>query len=186
MINEVKNPWKILKSDEVYASPWIEVTKHEVLNPKNNPATYSVVHFKNLAIGIVPLDKDYNTWIVGQYRFPIESYTWEIPEGGGPHGIPPLDSAKRELSEETGIQANKWTLIQEFNTSNSCTDEHCFLYIAQDLSFHEAHPDEEEVLQVKKIPFQKLYEMAISGEITDSLTLIAVYKTKLLIDSKKI
>lgn len=186
MINEVENPWKIIDSSEVYASPWISVKKHNVLNAAQNRAVYSVVNFKNLAIGILPLDENYNTWIVGQYRFPIAAYSWEIPEGGGELNTSPLLSAKRELSEEAGIEAQKWTLIQEFNTSNSCTDEKAFIYIAQDLSFHESHPDEEEVLQVKKLPFSELYEMAIDGSITDSLTLIAVFKAKALIDSKQI
>lgn len=182
MLKEIKNPWKILESQELYSNPWIKLTEHKVLNPKGNNGIYSVVHFKNLAIGIIPLDKDLNTWIVGQYRFPLNKYSWEIPEGGGLHGVPPLESAKRELSEEVGLSANKWTLIQEFNTSNSSTDEHSLIYVAQELSEHQAHPEEVEELVVKKIPFNELYQMVINGEIWDSLTIIAVYKTKYLLD----
>jgi len=181
-----KNPWRTLTSEKVYDSPWIGLTKHDVLNPNGNPGTYSVVHFKNLAIGVLPLDKDYNTWIVGQYRYPIEQYSWEIPEGGGKRNVEPLDSAKRELLEETGITANKWTKIQEMYLSNSASDEFCILYIAQDLSFGESEPEDEEQLEVRKIHFDELYKMVERGEITDSLTVTTVLKAKLMMLEGKI
>lgn len=181
-----ENPWTTLTSEKIYDSPWIGVTKHDVLNPNGNPGTYSVVHFKNLAIGILPLDNDYNTWIVGQYRYPINQYSWEIPEGGGNHNLPPLDSAKRELHEETGITANKWTKIQEVHLSNSASDEFGILYIAQDLSFGESEPEDDEQLVVRKLHFNELYQMVESGEITDSLTVITVLKAKLLMLEGKI
>jgi ADP-ribose pyrophosphatase len=184
--NKYDNPWKTLTSDEVYESPWLRITKHDVINPAGNKGIYSVVHFKNLAIGILPLDEEYNTWIVGQYRYPINQYSWEIPEGGGLHGVEPLESAKRELLEETGIKAKKWTKIQEVHLSNSATDEHGLLYIAQDLSFHESEPEESEDLEVRKIPFNELYEMVLDGRITDGLTIITVFKAKILIDQGKI
>ncbi|MES2140119.1 MAG: NUDIX hydrolase [Bacteroidota bacterium] len=177
---DLKNPWTTLTSEKIYDSPWIGLTKHDVLNPNGNPGTYSVVHFKNLAIGILPLDNDYNTWIVGQYRYPINQYSWEIPEGGGNHNVPALDSAKRELLEETGITANKWTKIQELHLSNSASDEFGILYIAQDLNFGESEPEDDEQLVVRKLHFNELYQMVESGEITDSLTVIAVLKAKLL------
>ena len=180
------NPWKTLTKERVYDSPWIGLTKHEVLNPNGNPGSYSVVHFKNRAIGILPLDNDYNTWIVGQYRFPINQYSWEIPEGGGPWNVDPLDSAKRELQEETGISAVKWTMIQEMYLSNSASDEYCTLYIAQDLSFGQSEPEDNEQLEVRKLHFDVLYNMVESGEIKDSLTVAAVLKTKLLILEGKI
>ena len=175
-----KNPWTTLNSERVYDSPWIGLTKHDILNPSGNPSTYSVVHFKNLAIGILPLDEEYNTWIVGQYRYPIDEYSWEIPEGGGKRDVAPLDSAKRELIEETGITANKWTKIQEMYLSNSASDEFCILYVAQDLTIGEASPDEDEELALKKIHFNDLYQMVIDGKITDSLTVCIVLKAKLM------
>ncbi len=180
MMNEEKNPWTLLDKKTVYESPWISVSHHDVLNPAGNPGTYSIVHFKNFAIGVLPLDKDYNTWIVGQFRYPFNMYTWEIPEGGGPLKIDPLESAKRELQEECGIVANKFTFIQHMQLSNSATDEVAYLFIAQDLSFTKSSPDENEELHVKKIHFDELYKMVEEGKITDSLTVTAVLKAKLL------
>src|SRR3954470_23478563 len=104
-----KNPWKTLKSEVKFETSWITVTKHDVLNPSGNPGLYGSVSFKNLAIGILPLDNDLNTWIVGQWRYPLNKYSWEIIEGGGPIAIDPIESAKRELKEEAGIIANKYT-----------------------------------------------------------------------------
>lgn len=181
MKHEHHNPWKTLKSEQIYDSPWIKLTKHEVLNPNGNPGTYSVVHFKNIAIGILPLDKEYNTWIVGQYRYPLNQYSWEIPEGGGKIGIDPLDSAKRELLEETGIVAQTWTKIQEMHLSNSVSDEFCILYVARDLTFQAPEPEDTEDLALRKIPFDELYNLVLKGEITDSLTVAATLKVKLLI-----
>jgi 8-oxo-dGTP pyrophosphatase MutT (NUDIX family) len=181
-----ENPWTTLKSEKVYDSPWIGLTKHDVLNPSGNPGTYSVVHFKNIALGILPLDKDYNTWIVGQYRYPINQYSWEIPEGGGKRDVAPLESAKRELLEETGITAQKWIKIQEMYLSNSASDEFCVLYIAQDLSFGESQPEDDEKLEVKKLHFDELYKMVESGEITDSLTVAIVLKAKIMMLEGKI
>lgn len=183
-IDETNNPWKTVNSELKYESPWIKVIEHKVINPSGKEGIYGCVNFKNIAIGIIPLDKDLNTWIVGQYRYPLNKYSWEIPEGGGKKEVAPLISAQRELKEECGIIAHKWTSIHEFNTSNSCTDEHAIIFVAQQLEFHNAEPEETEQLQVKKIPFQKLYQMVIDNEITDSLTIVAVFKLHYLLQNK--
>lgn len=179
------NPWTTLTSEDVYESPWIRVRRHDVLNPNGNPGTYSVVHFKNIAIGIVVLDEEHNTWLVGQYRYPLESYTWEIPEGGGHPAIDPLESAKRELLEETGITAARWTKIQEMHLSNSATDEFCVLFLAQELTFGEAEPEDTEELRLLKLPFADAYQMVCDGQLTDSLTVTGILKVKLLLTEGK-
>ncbi len=181
-MNTDKNPWKTLSVAEVYDNPWIKVTHREVLTPAGTPGIYGQVHFKNTAIGIVPLDKELNTWLVGQYRYTLNAYSWEIPEGGGAVNASNLDAAKRELQEETGIQAERWTKILDLHTSNSVTDEYGLAYVAQGLSFGEAEPEDTEELQVRKLPFAEAVEMVMRGEITDALAMTAILKTKLLLD----
>ncbi len=173
--------WTELSRKEVYDNPWIRVTESQVLNPNGGKGIYGVVHFKNLAIGIIPVDDEGNTWIVGQDRFPFEGkYTWEIIEGGGPIQIDPVESARRELLEEAGIKAEKFELIQEMDLSNSATTEKALIYVATGLSFHQSEPEETEKLQLKKIPFEELYQMVFRGEIQDSLSVAGVLKYKLL------
>jgi len=182
MNDQEKNPWTTLSSNLKYENPWISLTEHDMLNPAGNPGIYGVVHFKNLAIGVLPLDTDHNTWLVGQWRYPLEQYSWEIPEGGGKHSDDPLDSAKRELKEETGLIAQKYTLLSNMHTSNSATDEYCYLYLAQDLELTESEPEETEDLKIRKLPFEEAWQMVMDGQITDSLSMVAILKTKLLLD----
>ncbi len=183
-MNEEENPWKTLSKETVYDSPWISVSHHNVLNPAGNKGTYSVVHFKKWAIGIIPLDKDNYTWIIGQYRYPLNVYTWEIPEGGGDKDDTPLDAAKRELEEECGITATHWQLIQQLQLSNSATDEVAYLFVARNLQFTQSTPEETEQLQLRKIHFDELYHMVVDGKITDSLSVAAVLKLKLMMQEK--
>ncbi len=180
------NPRKQISSTQVYDNDWIELTEHRLLNAAGNPAIYGTIHFKNVAIGIIPIDNELNTWIVGQYRFPIGQYSWEIPEGGGPLHIEPEESAKRELLEEAGIIAERYTLIQEMYLSNAASDEKAFIFVAQDLSFTQSKPEESEVLQIKKMPFYELFNKVMRGEITDSLTVAGVLKLHILLTNKQI
>jgi 8-oxo-dGTP pyrophosphatase MutT (NUDIX family) len=151
-----------------------------VINPSGNPGIYGKVRFKNFAIGVIPLDAEMNTYLVGQYRFALDQYSWEIPEGGGPLGTDPLESAKRELLEETGLKASKWTEIQRMYLSNSVTDELSIIYLAQGLQQFEAEPEDTEQLIIKKVPFDEVYRMVCDGEVTDSVTVAAVLKIKLM------
>ena len=175
------NPWKTLSSEEKYNNNWITVTEHQVINPSGGKGIYGEVHFKNFAIGVLPLDDEHNTWLVGQYRYPLKAYSWEIPEGGGPLGTDPELSAKRELIEETGLVASKLTEIQRMHLSNSVSDELAIIYLAQDLQLGEAAPEETEDLQLIKVPFTKAVEMVINGEITDSMSVAAILKVHLMI-----
>ncbi|WP_343530548.1 NUDIX hydrolase [Pedobacter sp.] len=175
------NPWKTLSSEEKYNNNWITVTEHQVINPSGGEGIYGEVHFKNLAIGVLPLDENYNTWLVGQYRYPLKAYSWEIPEGGGPLGTDPERNAKRELVEETGLIASKLTEIQRMHLSNSVSDELAIIYLAQDLELGEAAPEETEDLQLVKVPFTKAVEMVMNGEITDSMSVAAILKVHLMI-----
>jgi ADP-ribose pyrophosphatase len=177
-----KNSWTTLAVATRYETPWIKVSQHEVLNPSGTPAIYGVVSFKNKAIGVLPLDKDNNTWLVGQWRYPLGQYSWEIPEGGGPHDEDPLDSAKRELKEETGLVAKNYTELCRMHTSNSVSDELAIIYVARDLEQTESEPDETEDLQIRKVPFAEAERMVMDGEITDSLSMVAILKTRILID----
>lgn len=176
-----RGPWTTLNEEVRYESPWIRVTHHDIIDPSGREGIYGTVHFKNLAIGVVALDEYLNTWIVGQYRYPIEAYSWEIPEGGGKREVPPLDSAKRELREEAGIEAAHWREILRMDLSNSASDEHAILYVAQRLTFHAPQPDHDEELELKKLPFDDLYAMVQRGEVLDSLTVAAVLKVKLML-----
>lgn len=181
MLQKAQNPWQTLSGEEKYDNPWINVTEYQVINPAGTPGIYGKVHFKNIAVGIVPLDEDYNTYIVGQYRYVLEAYSWEIPEGGSPAGTPPIDGAKRELLEETGLKAEKWTPAIRLHTSNSVTDELALVYIAQELSQHEAQPEETEDLQIKRLPFKEVYNMVTSGQITDAFSVCAIFKVNQMI-----
>jgi 8-oxo-dGTP pyrophosphatase MutT (NUDIX family) len=176
-----ENPWKIVAQKAVYDNPWINVTEFDVLNPSGNPGIYGKVHFKNIAIGVLPLDDEMNTYLVGQYRFPLEQYSWEMPEGGASLDTDPIASAKRELLEETGLKADNWTEILRIHLSNSVSDELSILYLARGLKQFEAEPEETEQLIVNKLPFEKVYQMVCRGEITDAMTVAAVLKVRLLI-----
>jgi len=179
-----ENPWKITSQKEVYDNPWVNVTEYQVINPSGNPGIYGKIHYKNLAIGVIPLDDELNTYLVGQYRFVLDEYSWEMPEGGGPLGTDPLDSAKRELLEETGLKAREWKEIQRMHLSNSVNDELSIIYLAKGLEQFEAEPEDTEQLVIKKVPFNKVYQMVCRGEITDSMTVTAVLKVQLMIGDK--
>ena len=176
----MKNPWTTLSIKTVYENPWIKVTHEEVNDPSGNPGIYGKVHFKNLAIGILPIDENENTWLVGQYRYTLNQYSWEIPEGGCPIDTEPVETAKRELLEETGITANDWTQLFDFHTSNSVTDEYGIIFLATGLSFGKSEPESTEELIVKKVPFDKVYEMVLNGEITDLMSVTAIMKYQLM------
>lgn len=180
------NPWQVTGQKDVYDNPWIGITEYQVINPSGKPGIYGKVHFKNIAIGVLPLDEDLNTYLVGQYRFVINQYSWEMPEGGGPLGTEPLDSAKRELLEETGLIAHEWTELQRIHLSNSVCDEQGIIYLARNLEQHEAEPEETEQLMTRKVPFSEVYQMVCNNQITDSLTVAAVLRVQLLILEGKI
>lgn len=174
--DQAPNPWQTLTRKTAYDNPWIRVEHREVLNPSGGPGIYGVVHFKNTAVGIVPLDSEGCTWLVGQYRYTLERYSWEIPEGGGAVGSDPLEAAKRELLEETGITARLWTPLLELHTSNSVTDEYGVVYVAQDLELGKSQPEETEELHIRRVPFSEAVDMVMHGAITDALSMIAVLK----------
>jgi 8-oxo-dGTP pyrophosphatase MutT (NUDIX family) len=179
---EKLGPWTRRSCTERYDNAWIRVEHHEVLTPAGGPGVYGVVHFKNLAIGIIPLADDHDTWIVGQYRYPHRAYSWEIPEGGGCVGTDPLLAAQRELAEEVGLTATRWDLILEMDLSNSVTDERCLIYLARGLSPCPVHPDDTEELTIRRLPFAELHRGVVSGEYRDSLTIAGVLKLKYLLD----
>jgi len=175
-------PWQTHSVETVYDNAWITVTHREVTAPTGASGIYGMVHFKNTAIGIVPIDADGNTWLVGQHRYPLDQYSWEIPEGGSAPGEDPLATAQRELREETGIRAGRWTQLLEMHTSNSVTDECGIAYVAQDLDFGVQEFDATEDLQLSRVSLDTALAMVLDGRITDSLAMVALMKVRLLLD----
>jgi 8-oxo-dGTP pyrophosphatase MutT (NUDIX family) len=180
-MNEAHNPWTVLSERIVYDNKWIGLTEYDVVNPGGGKGIYGKVRYKNLAIGILPLDHEGNTWLVGQYRFVLDAYSWEIPEGGGDPALPPVESARRELLEETGLVAADWLLLMEMHLSNSVSDERAYMFLARGLEQREAEPEETEQLVIRKLPFEEAYRMVERGEITDSMSVASILKVKLML-----
>lgn len=183
MHDPTRNPWTTLSSNVEYENPWIRITEHQVLNPSGGEGIYGVVHFKNRATGVVPLDEEGNTWLVGQYRYALDQYSWEIPEGGGALDTDPLTAAKRELQEETGLTAAYWEEILTIHLSNSVCDEIGYLYLARDLKLGEASPEEVEDLVIRKLPFAEALQMVLRSEITDAMSVAAILRIQGMLDA---
>lgn len=165
-------PWRVTAETSIFDNPWINIVDHQVIHPDGSLGEYGVVRFKNIAVGVLPIDAEGKVPLVGQHRFPLNRYSWELPEGGAPLDEDPLNAAKRELAEETGYTARSWSELGRFDVSNSVTDELAVCYIAWDLEAGEAAPEPSEALTLKRVSFKALLEMVMSGEITDSLTIV--------------
>ncbi len=166
--------WKKLESKVIFDNPWITVYEDRVINPRGGENQYGHVHFKNRAVAIVPLDDDMNTWLVGQDRYTLGEFSWEVPMGGAPRDEDPLAAARRELEEETGLVAARWSQAMRLHLSNSITDEEGFVYIAQDLSEGTASPEETENIVLRKLPLSDALDMVLHGEITDAVSCVAL------------
>lgn len=177
-MKEKAGGWVQISCETVYENPWIRVSHDKVARPNGSEGIYGVVHFKNEAVGVIPVDNEGNTWLVRQSRYTLDRHTWEIPEGGSPAGESPLQSAQRELEEEVGLIADTWTPLLELHTSNSVTDELGFAYLAQGLRAGRQQLEESEDIEVIKLPLEKAFAMAMRGEITDALSLCALFKLR--------
>jgi 8-oxo-dGTP pyrophosphatase MutT (NUDIX family) len=171
---EHANPWTTLSSRPIYENPWISVREDQVLRPDGHPGIYGVVHFKHKAVGVLPVDDDGQIWLVGQHRYPIDAYSWEIPEGGGPEGEEPEETARRELREETGLIAGRIEPLGQSHLSNSVSDEVAHLFRATELTLGESDPEGTERLQLRRFDWPTVWGMILDGRITDSMSLIAL------------
>ncbi len=174
------NPWLTHNSQPTYTNRWIRVVEHQVTNPAGRPGIYGVVGFQNVAVGILPLHADGSTWLVGQYRYTLGQYSWEIPEGGAPKAEDPLVAAQRELREETGLIAQRWEPLLELHLSNSVTDEYSRVYLARELSPGPPSPEETERLSVIRVPLTTAVAWVHAGRITDAISVAALLKAALL------
>ncbi|WP_216688284.1 NUDIX domain-containing protein [Hymenobacter siberiensis] len=177
-VDETHNPWHTVSSEIKYHNPWISVREDQVQTPGGGQGIYGVVTMKNKALGIVPVDAEGNTWLVGQYRYPLNEYSWEIPMGGGLVELDVLESAQRELKEETGLTAARWTRIARLHTSNSVTDEEGFVYLAEELTQGELEPEETEDLRLWKLPLAEAIRMVMDDRITDGISVAGLLKAE--------
>jgi 8-oxo-dGTP pyrophosphatase MutT (NUDIX family) len=168
--------WKQLSTRTIWENDWMAVREDEVINPGGGRNLYGHIHFKNRAVAIVPLDNDGNTWLVGQQRYTLGEWSWELPMGGAPLDEEPLVAARRELREETGLTARDWSELMRLHTSNSVTDEIGFVFVARDLTAGEPQFEETEDLAIRKLPLTEAVAMARRGEITDAISVAALLR----------
>jgi 8-oxo-dGTP pyrophosphatase MutT (NUDIX family) len=170
------DPWRVRGTRRAFQNEWFEVVEHDVTRPDGAPGAYAVIQVRRTAVGVLPIDAEGCVHLVGQWRFPLSRYSWEMPEGGAEPGEAPEACARRELAEETGLRAGTLTKILEMDLSNSLTDERAVCYLALDLSPGEAAPDGTERLQLLRAPFREALARAVDGRISDSLTVAALLR----------
>jgi 8-oxo-dGTP pyrophosphatase MutT (NUDIX family) len=172
-------PWVRRSRETAYDNAWITVWHDEVTRPDGGPGIYGVIHFANLAAGVVVLDEDDRVLLVGQHRYTLDAWSWEIPEGGVPPAEAPLDGIRRELREETGVEAAEWIELARFHLSNSVSDEAGVLYLATNVTHGAANPEPTEELEIRWLPFDDALAMTLDGRITDAMSIIGLQRVAL-------
>ena len=167
-------PWRRRTRRVAYGNPWITVWHDDVDRPDGSPGIYGVVHFANLAVAAVVLDDDDRVLLVGQHRYTLDAYSWEIPEGGVPADESALDGARREVREETGVEADDWRELCRVHLSNSISDEAGVVFAARAVAHGTATPDPTEDIAVRWIAFDEALDMTRDGRITDSMSIIGL------------
>ena len=179
-MTEKRGPWRIVSAREAYDNRWIRVTHHDVITPSGDPGIYGTIHYKNRALGIVPVDAQQHTYLVGQYRFALNAYSWEIPEGGGPLDVDFLESAKRELLEETGLRARRWHKLLETDLSNSVNDEKAIVFLACGLEQGDGRARiRRRTSPVRRVPLTEAFRMVEAGEIRDAISIMSLQAVEL-------
>jgi 8-oxo-dGTP pyrophosphatase MutT (NUDIX family) len=174
------SPWRRHSRRTAYENPWVTVWHDEVTRPDGEPGIYGVVHFANLAVGVVALDEEDRVLLVGQFRYTLDAWSWEIPEGGVPFDEDPVEGAKRELREETGVEAANWRELAQLHLSNSVSDEAGVLYLATGLTDGVARPEgTEHGIEVRRVPFPEALAMTLDGRITDALSVVGLQRVAL-------
>jgi 8-oxo-dGTP pyrophosphatase MutT (NUDIX family) len=162
-----------------YENAWITVWHDEVIRPDGTPGIYGVVHFANLAAGVVAFDDDDRIVLVGQHRYTLSADSWEIPEGGVPSTEAALDGIQRELREETGLEATDWRELCRLDLSNSVTDERAVLFTASGLRQGAAAPEPTESIAIRWVPFGEAVAMTRDGRVTDAMSVAAIQRVAL-------
>lgn len=173
---EDSDPWIVKCVTRAFENDWFHVDEHDVIRPDGAPGYYGVVRIRGLAVGVLPIEADGGVHLVGQWRFPLGRYSWEMPEGGAAPGEDALTCAERELAEETGLRAGSWTQMLEMDLSNSITDERAVIFLATELSQGVAQPEATEVLKHRRAHFMEVLARVATGRIRDSLTVAAVLR----------
>lgn len=177
------NPWQIKSSEVLHDNPWSRLDAHDVIGPDGKDYTYHVTHFHNRACGVVPYEVRGGVpgvWLVGQTRFALNRYSWELPEGGVPEGEDVADAARRELKEEAGIEADTLTWLFDIHTSNSVTDEWGQVFLATGLTHGEPELEGTEDITALFVPLTEALDAISSGRITDAITVAGLYRTALM------
>jgi 8-oxo-dGTP pyrophosphatase MutT (NUDIX family) len=177
--NPESNPWRRVSRRVAYDNPWIEILHDDVIRPDGEPGIYGVVHFKHLAIGVVPMDAQDRVLLVGQFRYTMDHYSWEVPEGGGDFDEDPEAAARRELVEETGYRGGVWRELCRAELSNSVSDEVTIMFVATDLEAGEASPEGTEQIEMRWVPFHEAMAMIRAGDIRDAMTILALQQLAL-------
>lgn len=175
-MTQKRGPWALHSRITRFENPWLRLDDFAVTRPDGKPGEYGVVHFKNTAIAILPVFDDGTTVLVGQHRFPHDRYSWEVPEGGGRLEEDPLEEARRELAEETGLRARHWQDMLRIDLSNSVSDESAIGFIATGLSQGEPDPEGTEELRIRRLHFCDAVDEAVSGKISDALSVAILLK----------
>jgi ADP-ribose pyrophosphatase len=173
---EDSDPWIVKSMTRAFENDWFCVDAHDVLRPDGKSGHYGVIRIRRLAVGVLPIEADGRVHLVGQWRFPLGRYSWEMPEGGAQPGEDAQLCAERELSEETGLSAGSLVKVLEMDLSNSLTDERAVIFLATDLRHGQAQPEATEVLRRRHAHFMDIVARVADGRIRDALTVAAVLR----------
>ena len=171
-----RSGWVTLATEIIYENPWIRLEEHRVINPGGGRNLYGKVCFKNRAVAIIAIDNEAHLYLVGQQRYTLDAYSWELPMGGAPLDEDPLTAARRELQEETGLSAESWSQIMRLHLSNSVTDEQGIVYLARGLTRGQPQFEETEDIAIRRIPVEDAVSMAMDGRITDAVSVAALLR----------